>query len=155
MSSKLFFKLPDAEREAFLAAFFRAGGLERWPVRPEELLDQWSRTIEKCRGRYLLGLDDYRHDLTRREILQDVLDAAGNGELVVTCRLLSELDDQFRAVTIALPKPVFPEPWIEREPEKYFFYFRVPHAPDSFLIEGLINMKLIRSEEDFQLLTSG
>jgi hypothetical protein len=95
-------------------------------------------------------LDDFTNDLTAREQLQRVLDVAPVQSLRVIRRTLRELDDVFVRFTVPVSEPLFAADVAKGDPAKYFFYYRVPKAPGTEMIEDLIRMKFIRSRSDLR-----
>jgi len=144
-ATRYFNQLPRGEQKKFM----QLDAEKLHPsIAPESIIDRFAQTIEECSSTYRYGLDDYTNDLTVREIIQDILDAARVGAFDALRALLADLDRRFCAVTIELPEPIFAAALARRDRKKYFFYFRIPHRPGEEMVEDLVRMKLISSPEE-------
>jgi hypothetical protein len=127
-----------------------AQGAIRWTTSPQVMLAEWEKTVEETEMGYPYGLDDFTNDLTVREQLQRVLDAAPDEALPRIRSILVGLDHRFRLATVELRHPIFAADIALAEPEKHFYYFRVPHTASDEIIEDLTRRKLITNEADLR-----
>lgn len=121
---------------------------EGWQTDAKQLLDRWQRTINECEGRYAAGLDDFTNDLTLRELLQNIFDSDTEQLLTGARAMVAELDKEFRAVTVELREAIFDAAHATKDPDRLFFYFRVPREPGEQLVGDLIRMRFIHSAEE-------
>ena len=142
VATRYFDQLPPREQTLFRKL---AAGKLGYPHLPEALIDQFAQMIQETRSNYRYGIDDYRNDLTTREIMQDIIDEAPGGALRCLEAQLAGLDEQFRQFTIELTEPIFAEEEAQQDPGKFFYYWRVPRAPGKEMLNDLLRGKYIKS----------
>ena len=141
LATRYFGQLPPGEQALFREL---ASGKLGFPHVPESLIDGFAQAIEQLKSGYPLGLDDYTNELTAREIIQEVIDEAPEEAFPRLQRQLDELDEEFRQTTIKLAEPVFAADESTRDPEKFFYYWRVPRNPGKEMLEDLVRSKYIK-----------
>ena len=129
-------ELPEDERRRFLQA---AEGLKTFL--PKRHLHHWARVVVECSGLYQYTMEEYQNDLDGRLTIQRVLESLPAHSLPEVERILEEIDEQFREVTIGFERPVWGWNLAGTNPNpKYFFYFRLPHAPGEDMRKGLLGL---------------
>jgi hypothetical protein len=136
-------ELPEDERKRFLATSEELG-----TFLPELTLRGWAQTVAECRTTYQYALEEYRNDLDGRKNIQRVVDALSPHSLPTLETLLAELDEEFRQVTVAVERPIWGEEIAEADPEKHFFYFRLPRWPGPEIRDGLFRLGYDRELND-------
>ena len=141
LATRYFDQLPPGEQILFRQL---ASGKLGFPHVPESLIDQFAHAIEEAKSVYAYGLDDYTNDLTAREIMQEIIDEAPDGAFPCLQGQLDRLDEQFREATVKLTEPVFAADEATADPEKFFYYWRVPRNPGREMLEDLLRSKYIK-----------
>ena len=141
LATRYFEQLPPGEQALFREL---ANGKLGFPHVPESLIDGFAQAIEQFKSGYPLGLDDYTNELTAREIIQEIIDEAPEEVFPRLQRQLDELDEEFRQATVKLAEPVFATDEAARDPEKFFYYWRVPRNPGREMLEDLVRSKYIK-----------
>jgi molybdenum cofactor cytidylyltransferase len=149
-SESLFLALPSSEQSALIDLFQAAAERNTWSIKPEVLLNSWQDTVQECQDVYPYGIDDFTNDLTVREIIDKVLkEEKGAPRLPEFRAQLRRVDEQFRSSTVEFPQPIYAARLIASNPEKYWYYCRIPGKPGTELFEDLIRMRFIRSVDEF------
>jgi hypothetical protein len=141
LATRYFDRLPQPEQALFRRLASPKLG---FPHVPESLIDGFARAIEESKSGYQLGLDDYRNELTAREIIQEIIDEATPDSFPSLQGQLDELDDLFRAATVKLAEPIFASDDATTDPHKFFYYWRVPRNPGQQMLEELLRSKYIK-----------
>ena len=140
LATRYFEQLPPGEQSLFREL---ASGKLGFPHVPESLIDGFAHAILESKSGYPYGLDDYTNELTAREIMQEIIDEAPEDAFPCLQRQLDELDQEFRKATVKLAEPVFAADEATRDPQKFFYYWRVPRNPGREMLEDLVRSKYI------------
>ena len=98
----------------------RVSTRQRETVRLGALLRDWGDLVAKVERGYALTLDDYTNDLTVRDTIEEVLEAAGQKLRAKIAIPVGELDRRFMSATVEADKPLLPREhhWWTRVPVK-------------------------------------
>lgn len=132
------------EREALGSAFERLRS--EWGFAasfgPSNLLEKWKRFVQEVEEGYRLSIDDYTHDLSMRDLLEEIKEA-------VPLRLREEIDvalhswdERFRLATQPSITPI--EEGVDADAKDW--WFRIPYrsGPDVeryFMERGLLGRR--------------
>jgi hypothetical protein len=111
---------------------------KRLPSRIDKNLDhfltKWRDFVKQVEDGYKLPVDDYANELTRRDILQKIIDGSQpeTGEKIINW--LAEWDDRLVKVTKEIKEPLLP-PIDDRK--QGWWWYRIPIKPAGYLDEWL------------------
>jgi|SRR5581483_4242869 len=108
-------------------------------VNLDYLLMGWQRFVKHIERGYSSSIYDYTNDLSKRRLLQRVLDANISNRLKLKLtNLVRQIDDQFIALTRTIDEPI---PGTKPEAEEWWYY-RVPLNAGSELQKDLAEFGL-------------
>lgn len=92
----------------------------------EFTLSLWTKFIDEVQSGYVGLIYDYENDLCDRDILQFFLDNSSADLKNNLLKLIEPLDLKFKEVTSEVQEPISIIDLEQSDPEKYFWYYRVP-----------------------------
>jgi hypothetical protein len=104
------------------------------------LLEQWERAIEDVARGYPYGLDDYLNDLDGRQLLEEALGAASDGERARIRERLDAADARARSLMVNRERCLWGDEvarYHDWDRERNWWYYAVPREPGKDLAEEL------------------
>jgi hypothetical protein len=97
------------------------------------LLTKWVKLVMQVEEGYQLSIDDYNNAITRRDLLQEILDGSQQVTQEKLSSWLVEWDDRFKKATKEVEEPPFP--YLPKEMQ--WWWYRIPLNPGDELKKWL------------------
>lgn len=92
----------------------------------ERILQNWLRVTEEVKKGYHNYIYEYINDIDNRHVIQDILDIVKDPLKQKLDEIVKDIDKIFIDNTVRVNDPLVDYDFALKDPEKYFWYFRIP-----------------------------